>query len=84
LLLERLFLQMNTLFTVGLNNGVMSIKQWIIQRVNRRVTKMAMDFAKYIPTRWKVFGRYYVLGSDLIVVFHKICAVISELFWVCS
>jgi hypothetical protein len=27
LLLERLFLQMNTLFTVGLNNGVMSIKQ---------------------------------------------------------
>jgi transposase-like protein len=57
---------------IGLNNGVFSIKPSIIQRVNMRVTKRTMDFVKYIPTQWKVFGRYYAPGSDRIAAFRKI------------
>jgi hypothetical protein len=63
---------MSTIFTVGLNNGASNIKRLIIQLVNMRGTKMVMDFVKFIRIRWRAFGRYYVLGSDHIVVFHKI------------
>ena len=53
------------------HNGVTHEKAFVTALVNMPAMRMAMGFMKFMSTRWRVFGRYCVLGCARIAEFLK-------------